>query len=405
MRAGRNRMTRTRRTVQFGFLLIVLVGVFVIGGNCERWCPFGGVEALATYLSEGNMICSLGTANLFVLGGVLGMTVLMRRAFCGYACPIGTISEWTRAAGRRLRLPEIRVPLWLDRRLAWLKYVLLVVILWFTWQAGELIFRGFDPCYALISRHGEDITVWTYAAAATLVAGSLFLILPFCRWLCPLAAVLNPFSRFAVARVRRDTESCGDCGVCGKRCPVAIPVDQVAHVTHARCIACLQCVESCPDRRTRTLTWGPAWGAKGARTGWPQITIVLTVLVCTSAAVAASYLFPLPSFVRTRGTAPAETAEVLLRMSNVACRGNANLLCYFLERDDIFAIPGYLRVEAWPAPVVGQVRVTYDPAQTDQTRIQQAIMEPYFEVLNDHWRMSPFGIEGYDPLAEILAIP
>ena len=176
-------MTRLRRTVQFGFLLIVLVGVFVIGGNCERWCPFGGVEALYTYLHEGNLVCSLGTANFFILGGVLGMTLLMRRAFCGYVCPIGTISEWLHAAARRLRLPEVRVPLWLDRRLAWLKYGLLAVILWFTWQTGELIFRGFDPCYALISRHGEDITVWTYVAAGAVVVGSLFLLLPFCRWL------------------------------------------------------------------------------------------------------------------------------------------------------------------------------------------------------------------------------
>ncbi len=89
-------MSRTRRCVQFGFLLLVLVGVYVVGGNCERWCPFGGVEALYTYVHEGNMLCSLGTANFFMLGGVLLMTLLMRRAFCGYACPIGTISEWLR---------------------------------------------------------------------------------------------------------------------------------------------------------------------------------------------------------------------------------------------------------------------------------------------------------------------
>ena len=395
-------MTRTRRVVQFGFLLIVLVGVYVVGAHCERWCPFGGVEALYTYVHEGNLVCSLGTANFFILGGVLAMTLLMRRAFCGYACPIGTISESLHAVARRLRLPEIGVPLWLDRCLALLKYGLLAVILWFTWRTGELIFRGFDPCYALISRHGEDITVWTYVAAGAVVVGSLFLMLPFCRWLCPLAAVLNPFSRFAVARVRRDAVSCRDCGLCAKRCPAGIPVDQVAQVTHARCIACLQCVDSCPHRQTRPLTWGPPqrW-----RTAWPQIAIVLTVLLCTSAAVAASYLFPLPSFIKTRGTAPAEAAEVQLRVSNLACRGNANLLCYFLERDDMFAVPGYLKVEAWPGPESAPVRVTYDPAQIDETRIRQAIVEPYYEIANEKWRMSPFAIEGYDPLAEIPLAP
>jgi len=388
-----------RRTIQFGFLLIVLVGVFAIGGNCERWCPFGGVEALYSYLHEGNLVCSLGTANFFILGGVLGMTLLMRRAFCGYACPIGTISEWLHALARRLRLPAYRVSPWLDRHLAWLKYGLLAVILWFTWQTGELVFRGFDPCYALISRHGEDITVWAYVAAGAVVVGSLFLMLPFCRWFCPLAAVLNPFSRFAVARIRRNAAICRDCGACEKRCPVDIPVAQVVQVTHARCIACLQCVESCPGHRARPLTWGSPWGG---RTAWPPITISLTVLLCTSVAVAASYLYPLPSFVKTRGTAPGQTAELSLRTSNLGCRGNANLLYYFLDRDDMFAVPGYLKVEAWPGPGAAQVRVTYDPAQAGETFIQQAITEPYYEIAGEQWRMSPFAVEGYDPLAEIL---
>ena len=40
-----------------------------------------------------------------------------------------------------------------DRLLSVMKYVVLVVILAATYRAGELIFRGFDPCYALISRH------------------------------------------------------------------------------------------------------------------------------------------------------------------------------------------------------------------------------------------------------------
>ncbi len=283
-----------------------------------------------------------------------------------------------------------------------LKYGLLAVILWFTWRAGELIFRGFDPCYALISRHGADITVWTYVVAGAVVVGSLFIMLPFCRWFCPLAAVLNPFSRFALARVRRDGETCRDCGVCAKHCPVLIPVDRVQQVSHARCIACLQCVDSCPHRKARPLTWGPP---RPWRANWPQIAIVLTVLVCTSAAAAASYLFPLPSFIKTRGETPSQVAEVKLNVNNLACRGNANLLCYFLDRDDMFAVPGYVKVEAWPGPDWAQVHVSYDPSRADENRIKQALVEPYYEVAGDRWRMSPFAIAGYDPLAEIPPAP
>ena len=38
---------------------------------------------------------------------------------------------------------------------------------------------------------------------AAVVLASLLVSLPFCRWLCPLAAVLNPLSRVALTRIRR----------------------------------------------------------------------------------------------------------------------------------------------------------------------------------------------------------
>jgi len=108
-------MTRTRRFVQFAYLALVLVGVFVYQANCELWCPFGGVEALYTYATEGNMLCSLGTSNFFILGGVLLSVLLLRRAFCGYMCPIGTISEWLGGLGKRLGFTRWQVPSRLDR--------------------------------------------------------------------------------------------------------------------------------------------------------------------------------------------------------------------------------------------------------------------------------------------------
>ena len=42
------------------------------------------------------------------------------------------------------------------------------------------------------------------------------------------------------------------------------------------------------------------------------------------------------------------------------------------------------------------VRITYDPARTDEDSIREAITEPYFD--GQVWRPSPFAIEGYDPL-------
>lgn len=382
-------MRTTRRAIQLGFLALTIFGVFVFRGNAERWCPFGGVEAIYGYATEGNLICSLGVSNLYLLVAVLAVALLLRRAFCGYVCPVGALSDWLGQFGKRLGMRTPRVPYRLDRTLAMLKYVVLVVILYFTWRLGELVFRGYDPCYALIGRHGDDVTIWTYVVSGAVVAASLVLVLPFCRWLCPLAAVLTPFSRFALTRIKRDEATCNDCGACSRVCPMGIRVERTRQVTESRCTACMECVIACPERGGRALNWGPP-SMLGGR--WPQSVLVGALLLCVTAAVAATYAFPLPSFVWTRGVEPAQTAIANLELSGLNCRGNANLLVYFLSRDDELEITGYLRLEAWPRPDPAAARVLYDPAQADDAAIRTAITEPYFDLNGGFFRASPFEI-------------
>lgn len=389
-----------RRIVQFAFLVLTLTAVFAVGGNAEKWCPMGGVEALYTYAQEGNMPCSLGLSNFFILAAVLGMTLLVRRAFCGYMCPIGVISEWLRTPARWLRIPALRVPQPVDRVLGLAKYAVLGLVLWFTWQASELVFRSVDPCYALISRHGEDITIWAYVIGGLVVLGSLVVVMPFCRWFCPFAAVLHPFSRFGLTRVKREADTCTGCGVCAKACPMAIPVDRVEEVTAARCLSCFECVDACPRRQVGTLTWGPPrW--LGSR--WPQAALVAIVLLSTAGAGGAAYLFPIPAFVKSHGIPPSQAAIVQLKIDHLQCRGNANLLFYFLHRDDLGPPLKFVKLEAWPNPAApADVRITYDPRETNVAALKQALTEPIYEMSPDaregFWRMSPFRIEGYDPL-------
>jgi polyferredoxin len=395
-------MKKARRIVQSVLLAVTLVGVFWLGANAEIWCPFGGVEAVYTYVREGNLLCSLGISNFYVIVALIASVLAVRRAFCGYLCPIGTISEWLSVTAEKLGLRVLRVPAVADRVLSAAKYLVLAAVLATTWQAGELLFRGYCPAYALLGRHGADVTYWAYVVAGAIVVTSLAVTMPFCRWFCPLAAVLNPLSRFGVARIKRDGATCSDCGRCRKSCPMAIPVDQVPQVTDARCLACMNCVEACPSRKGRSLAWGPPGWLGHA---WPQAVVIGVLLVCTGAAVAAAYLAPLPSFVKARGTAPAQIAAVELRVRELTCRGRANLLVGFLERDDLYQIPGpdpstpgYYKLEAWPDPGLAAIRISYDPRYATEADIQRAITEPYFDVQEDRWWQSPFAIEGYDPL-------
>ncbi len=393
-------MKIVRRLTQLAFLVLVIVGVFIVNGHCERWCPLGGVEALYSYVTNGTMTCSLGVANFFILGAVLLMTLLLRRAFCGYVCPIGAISEWVYDLGRALGMKRRQVPYVLDRSLALLKYAVLAFILYITWTSGELLFRAADPCYALISRHGKDITIWAYVVSGAVVLGSLFVMVPFCRWLCPLAAIFTPFSRIAPTRVHRDEATCVDCGICQRVCPMNIKVDQVRQVTASRCTACLDCVSACPKLADGALWWGlpKGWGGR-----LPQVAILVVILACIGAAVAATYAFPLPSFVQSRGDAPAETASVSLEVVGVTCRGSSSdLVDRWLGRDDDYALAGYVKVETWPNPTVARVRVTFDPSRTTAEKVRQAIVMPYYDFLGGSLEVSPFEIQGYRPAVDDL---
>ena len=384
-------MKKTRHLIQLAFLLLVVIAVFVVKGNAERWCPFGGVEAIYTYINEGTTPCSLGISNFYILAAVLTATLLLRRAFCSFVCPIGTICEWLRLLGGKIGIRAIAVPYWAERLLAPSKYLVLTAILWLTYRSGELMFRGFDPCYALLSRHGEDITCWAYIVAAVIVLGSLFMAIPFCRWFCPLAAVLNPFSRFGFTRIKRDQKECINCGKCAQVCPMQIPVDQVDQVTAARCISCLNCLEHCP--KSEAIYWGPPpWLGRSWSGG---VLVALLVLLLATAAVTEA-LLPLPSFVKSQGQAPPQIAVLELRLEHLSCRGRANLLVYFLQRDDMYALSGYWRLEAWPGPGIAPIRISYDPKAIDAVAIKEAIAEPYFDNHANLWRQSPFRIEGQE---------
>jgi ferredoxin len=381
-----------RPVLQIGFLGLTVAAVFLVGANAEAWCPFGGVEAIYTYAVEGNFVCSLGVSNLYILAGVLLSALLLRRAFCGYVCPIGAISEGAGWLARRLGIRRLDVPGRADAVLSLLKYPVLGVILFFTWRTAELVFRGYDPCYALLSRNGEDITMWAYVISGGLLAMSLFLSVPFCRWLCPLAAVLNPLSRFGATCIVRDAKTCTDCAKCGTVCPMAIPVDRVEAVTHARCTTCLDCVDACPKGRALALR-GP-----GFRRRMPRAAVAAGILLLIAASVSASVLVPLPSFRWSRGEVSESATRLELEIDGLTCRGRANQLVWFLTRDDDLELPADLRLEAWPGPGWARAVLVFAAGATDAETIRAAIVEPSLDLEQDRWRESPFSIRGYDPL-------
>jgi polyferredoxin len=69
-------------------------------------------------------------AAMFLLLTFLAASFLLRKAFCSWLCPVGTLSEWLWKLGRDTFKRNFLLPRWLDIGLRSLKYILLGLFLY-----------------------------------------------------------------------------------------------------------------------------------------------------------------------------------------------------------------------------------------------------------------------------------
>jgi polyferredoxin len=262
---------KTARIVRWTILASILVFVTVLGVLHQRLgvgkpvgvdalCPFGGLETLGTLLTGGFLIKRVALSSVLLLGASIATALVFRRAFCGRICPLGYLQELFGGLGRRIFKRRPTVPTALDRPARYLKYVVLAAILWLTWATADLIIRPYDPwaTYQHLSSP-ELLTEFGigFAVLGVSLAGSLLYDRFFCKYACPMGAFLGLISRFSLFKIHRDAETCIDCKLCDRACPVNVEVSTAEVVTSPECIDCGECVTACPVRdalqvRTRT---------------------------------------------------------------------------------------------------------------------------------------------------------
>jgi ferredoxin len=360
-------MRALRTVVQLAFvagaLALMVRGFMGLTQNtCEAYCPFGGIVALFPLIKYKGYVCRLTELNTALLVSLLVLTLASKKSFCSWVCPFGSVSEWLGRLGRKVLRRDVKVPDRIDRVLMNLRYVVLVAVVVLTWTIWkfDLGFRAYDPFYILFSWGGHGTFLWSFAILAGVLA--LVFVVPFfwCRYLCPLGATLDPFSRPGFLRIRRNAERCEQCGDCDAACPHRIPVSSVAEVTARNCTNCLECVVACKERKALALS---PFGRKA-------VVIPITIGVLIAAAFATMNVYRVPTLEHTfPGGRPAVVKTVEFVVDGVRCRGTSG---FFAEK--IAEVPGVVSVTTYTR--TNTAVVEYDPSLTGPGEIRAAYESP-----------------------------
>lgn len=199
------------------------------------------------------------------------MAWLLRKSFCSWLCPVGTISEYLWMYGRKIFRRNWRLPRWGDIALRSLKYILLGLFLYAVASMSVDGIKAFlEGPYGVVAdvkmlNFFRNLGLFGAFVMAALVVGSLFIQNFWCRFLCPYGALFGLFSWLSPLRIKREVSLCIDCEKCAKACPSGLAVDKLITIGSTECTGCMRCITSCPAegalhmsiaRRKQTV---PAW--------------------------------------------------------------------------------------------------------------------------------------------------
>jgi polyferredoxin len=172
---------------------------------------------------------------------VVGSTVLWGRLYCGRICAFGALTQIMDAT-----LPKrwrIEPPAAIERRAAWIKYGLLgSVVLYFVVTRDVQIYRYVEPFWMF----GLFGTTTMWIGLAVLLVATVFVRNLYCRFLCPVGALLGIISNLTVFRIKRWSE-CKTCKICEKACEWG--AIQGPKIVASECVRCDDCERLYHDQK------------------------------------------------------------------------------------------------------------------------------------------------------------
>ncbi len=214
-------------------------------------CPVGSLQTALTGERPGAVYY---TAGILILFGVL-----LGRLVCGFLCPFGFLQDIL----HKIKTPKVRLPQRVDNSLRYAKYavlvlfsVLLPMLLRDSFGLGTTYFckyicpagtlqGGIPLLIADKSLRGAAgrLFIWKAVLLAVIVAASIFIYRPFCKYLCPLGAFYALFNKVGLYQMDVDAEKCTGCGACTAACGMGVKVTE--NINSPECIRCGRCRSVC----------------------------------------------------------------------------------------------------------------------------------------------------------------
>lgn len=172
---------------------------------------------------------------LFLLGGVLLLTLILGRIYCSTLCPLGLYQELLMFIFRRKNKAQKNHPY---------KYLLAALVFGALIGGSIYLVRLIDP-----------YTLFGSAASGAYLGGSVLLLLAilvwfkgrfFCTNICPVGALLGLISKLSLNKIYIEEDKCVSCGSCAAQCPSGCIDFKNKTVDNETCIKCLKCLGKCP---------------------------------------------------------------------------------------------------------------------------------------------------------------
>ena len=211
-----------RHIVQL-IMFVLSPGLFILA--------FSELKSVYEMIIKGNFNFLQAFPSLIVLITVIIITIIFGRFFCGWICAFGAYNDLLYLLSKKVFKINYKVDEKVDAALKYIKYVVLLLLVVLVWTMGSKVLASTSPwdVFAQITDFPQVLIDYSFGFMLLLLIsiGSFFVERFFCRYLCPLGAVFNIFSKIGILRINKPTDKCGKCRVCTSNCAMGLPLYKV----------------------------------------------------------------------------------------------------------------------------------------------------------------------------------